>query len=62
MSKILRLQEVLNRTGLSKSAIYEQIHQGQFPKQIKIAPRTVGWLESEVNDWLTDRIAERDRA
>jgi len=35
---------------------------GKFPKQIKLSERSAGWLESEVNDWLTDRIAERDRA
>jgi len=33
---------------------------GQFPKRIQLGPMAVGWLESEVNDWIKERIAERD--
>lgn len=59
-ASILRLPEIKKITGLSRSAIYDLISQGKFPKQIKLTSRSSGWIESEINQWLDDRIAERD--
>ncbi len=56
-TKILRLREVLSRTGLSRSTIYEIVGKGTFPKPINLAPRAVGWLESEIDTWIAERIA-----
>jgi len=47
-TKFLKLSEVESRTGKSKSAIYEGVNNGTFPKQVKIGPRSVGWIESEI--------------
>ena len=48
-TRFLKLPEVQNRTGKSRSSIYQGIAAGTFPKQIKIGgPRAVGWIESEV--------------
>ncbi len=47
-TKFLKLPEVRIRTGKSRSSIYQGVNNGTFPKQIKIGPRAVGWLESEV--------------
>ncbi|MDR0454839.1 MAG: AlpA family transcriptional regulator [Deferribacteraceae bacterium] len=55
--KILKINEVQLITGLSRSTIYALIEQGKFPKQIKLSERSVGWLESEVQDWLKERIS-----
>ena len=33
---------------------------GDFPKPINLGPRAVGWIESEIEEWLIDRIAQRD--
>lgn len=55
---ILRLPEVKARTGLSRSSLYARISENQFPRQINIGPRAVGWVESEINDWLAQCIAE----
>ena len=57
MERILRLPEVKHRTGLARSTIYSLIETGEFPRQIQLATRSVGWLESEVDDWLNARIA-----
>ena len=57
-SNIFRLQAVKQRTGLSRSSIYAQIAAGKFPQQIHLGPRAVGWLESEVDKWVTARIEE----
>lgn len=57
---ILRLPEVKKQTGLSRSGIYQLISLGQFPKQIKLSVRSSGWVESEIQQWIDDRIADRD--
>jgi prophage regulatory protein len=53
---ILRLKDVAKTVGLSTSSIYRLISKGDFPKQIKLSQRSSGWLESDVNTWLTKRI------
>lgn len=54
--RILRLNAVLNRTGLSRSTLYRKVDDGTFPEQIKIAARCVGWRESAINDWMSNPI------
>lgn len=50
--RIIRIEEVMNRTGLSRSTIYAYIEKGKFPKRIKIGLRAVGWYESEISKWV----------
>ncbi|WP_420605485.1 helix-turn-helix transcriptional regulator [Novosphingopyxis sp.] len=50
--RILRLNTVLDRTGLSRSTLYRKIQTGTFPKQVRIATRCAGWRESAVNAWM----------
>lgn len=59
-AQILRLPDVKNKTGLSRSGIYQLIASDKFPRQIKLGPRSSGWLESEINAWITERVAARD--
>lgn len=49
---ILRLPTVKARTGLSRSTIYLKISQGTFPKPVSLGARAVGWLESQIDDWV----------
>lgn len=49
--RILRLNAVLDRTGLSRSTLYRKIENGSFPKQVRIAAHCVGWRESAVTEW-----------
>jgi prophage regulatory protein len=56
----LRIADVCRATGLPQSTIYEMVSRGTFPKQVRLSPRAVGWVESEVLDWQSARIAERD--
>jgi len=58
-NKILRLPEVKQQTGLSRSSIYLRISQGLFPSPIPLGGRAVGWLESEIDEWIATRISER---
>lgn len=50
--RILPLNTVLDRTGLSRATLYRKVQAGTFPRQIRIASRCTGWRESAVNDWL----------
>ena len=55
-TRILRLQNVKSRTGLSRSTIYALIKETRFPKNISLGARSVGWLESEIEAWIKDRV------
>jgi prophage regulatory protein len=60
--RVLRFPRVKERVGgLSKSWIYQEITEGRFPTPIKLGGRAVGWLESEVDAWLSDRIEQSRR-
>ncbi|MEZ9440288.1 helix-turn-helix transcriptional regulator [Vibrio atlanticus] len=58
--KFMRLPEVKEKTGLSKSAIYSKIKEGEFPVSVSIGSRTVAWLESDIDEWLEWRVQIRD--
>ncbi|EAO4678582.1 AlpA family transcriptional regulator [Salmonella enterica] len=61
MSQVLiRLPEVQRRTGYSKAWIYRLISQNRFPSSVKIGSRSVAFVESEVDEWISQRIEERD--
>ena len=55
--RFLRLPEVLARTGLSRSTVYVRLEQGRFPRPVSLGARAVGWIESEVDEWMRERIA-----
>ena len=53
---ILRRRQVEARTGLARSTIYLHIKAGTFPRPIPLGPRAVGWLESDVSNWIAERV------
>ncbi|MGA2085903.1 MAG: AlpA family transcriptional regulator [Terracidiphilus sp.] len=55
-TSILRLPEVKTRVGLSRSAIYLAISRDEFPQPVHLGARAVGWLESEIEEWIRDRV------
>ena len=52
--RLIRLPEVKQRTGLSRSSIYLKIAAGRFPPQIQLGIRMVAWYESQVEAWIAD--------
>lgn len=56
----LRLPAVVQRTGRSRTAIYTDIGRGTFPKPVRLAERSVGWIEAEIEAWCAERVAARD--
>jgi prophage regulatory protein len=58
-TSIWRLPEVLRQTDLSRSTIYEMISRGDFPRQIKLSRRAVGWAADEVIEWINEKATGR---
>ncbi len=46
-------------TGLGRSSIYNFMVEGSFPKSVPLGGRAVAWVESEINEWMEARLAER---
>ena len=59
---VLRLPAVTARTGLSRSTIYLRVSQGAFPPPVSLGGRAVGWIEAEVDTWLTAQIEKRRKS
>jgi prophage regulatory protein len=58
--RLIRLPEVLDKTGSNTCAIYAGMKAGTFPKNVPIGKKSVGWVEDEIDQWISDRIAARD--
>jgi len=54
--RILRLPNVLDRTGLSRSTVYLRVTEGRFPRPVSLGARAVGWIETEVEEWIDRQI------
>ncbi|MGL5392977.1 MAG: helix-turn-helix transcriptional regulator [Shewanella sp.] len=48
--RLLRIKDVMSKVGLSKPTIYSKIREGCFPRQVVLGPKTVAWVESEINE------------
>ena len=57
MNKVLRLREVINTTGLSRSSIYLLMRDDKFPRNILLGARSVGWTQSSIDQWIESRVA-----
>jgi len=60
LGKILRMPKVRVKTGLSRATIYAEMAKGNFPRKIQLFKRSVGWLESEIEDWIAIRVRRRE--
>ena len=56
----IRLPEVMQRVGLSKSQVYKLIAEDQFPNPVKVSQRISCWVVTEVDDWIKNQIQCRD--
>lgn len=54
--RIIRINTVLDKTGLSRSTLYRKMQAGTFPRQVRLAARCTGWRESAVNAWMRNPI------
>ena len=69
-NRLIRLPEVLRRTGYGRTSIYRKMEEGSFPRSVKLGgpledpeafdSRAVAWIEYEIDQWIESRIEERD--
>ncbi|WP_054177361.1 AlpA family transcriptional regulator [Citrobacter sp. CtB7.12] len=57
--QLLRLKQVQEKTGLKRTQIYLYMKTDDFPHSIKIGPASVAWLESEIDDWISQKLSNR---
>ena len=60
LPRLLRLPDVTIATGLKRSTVYDMIAAGRFPSPVPLTTTARAWLESEINEWIAERIAARD--
>ena len=60
--RLIRRKEVQAKTGLGASSIYAMMQQGTFPKAVNISERRVAWIESDIDQWISERIASHKAA
>lgn len=59
--RFIKLDEVMHCTGLGRSSIYKYMSSGEFPRSISLGDRALAWVESEVHDWMNEKLAMRDK-
>lgn len=60
--RILRRAEVEAKTGFKRAHIYSLIKQGRFPQAMRLGVRAIGWDSAEIDNWITERLKERERS
>lgn len=56
--RFIRLPEVIARVGLKRSAIYQRMSEGRFPKARSLGVRCTVWIESEIDNWMREQVAD----
>ena len=59
--RIIRLAEVVRKTGMSRSTIYQRLRSRDFPAPVELGPRAVGFVEKEVDGFLSELVRQRDQ-
>lgn len=57
-TNLIRLSEVMKRTSFSRAWLYRLLKEERFPKPVKIGIRSIAFVESEVDQWINERIAQ----
>ena len=59
-TRLLRLPQVIERTGLGRSSIYDKIRARTFPAAVPLTSTARAWRSDEIENWIAERIAARD--
>lgn len=57
--QLIKISEVIRRTGVSRARVYQLVKAGDFPQQVSLGPRSVAWAAHEIDDWIQGRLAAR---
>ena len=52
MSNLLRIKDVMQKTGIAKSTVWLWVKENKFPKPIKLSERITVWDENEIDKWI----------
>lgn len=58
--QLLDIHEVSERTTLAEDTIQSRMAEGTFPRQLRLGPNKVGWLESDIGTWIAAQASEKD--
>ncbi|PRD21315.1 UNVERIFIED_CONTAM: hypothetical protein NCL1_52077 [Trichonephila clavipes] len=61
LMRIMRLTEVIHFTGLCRTNIYQLMSEDKFPRSVSLGGRSVGWVSTEIEDWIAAKVEERDK-
>ncbi len=53
--KVLRISEVCEKSGCSRTTVWRLERRGEFPKRVKLSPHLVGWIDEEIVEWIASR-------
>lgn len=59
-NRLMRLKEVMHISGLSRASIYSFMEDGTFPQSVSLGARAIGWRYQDLQDWIQEKIQERD--
>ena len=57
---LLRIKDVVKKTSIGKSTIWEWVKEEKFPKPIKLSERISVWRESDIDEWIESKIDHKD--
>jgi prophage regulatory protein len=57
--RVLRLPEVIKKTGLGRTNLYHMTKNGEFPASVSLGAKAMGWIEAEIDTWIEKRMAAR---
>lgn len=60
-TRLILRREAERRTGLPSSTLRQKVREGTFPQPVRLTPRLIAFVESEVDEWISERIASRRR-
>ena len=60
--RLINRAEVCSRVSLCKASVYKRMSVGEFPRPISIGGGRVAWLESDIDQWIAERLADAGRA
>lgn len=51
--QFMRIDQVISVTGLGRNTIYRRMREGTFPRQVRLGPNSVAWLQSTISKWMS---------
>lgn len=59
---ILRVNQVIEKTGMKRTYLYQEVKAGRFPKPVNLGAKAIGWIDTEVDAWIQNLIEARNQA